>query len=818
MDATQNGQHRMGEDRHDLNTDPASGIQGMPPNLGDWALRHTFTFVGIAGSQAKVYRPSDEAIRDSFDNAQFMRNDITVMECVEMRQRAVALLDWSIEPEDAQDAEQVAVADTLTKILKKIPRFMQYRENLLHATWYGKYGIQHKWGYRWVAGKMRPMPLKWLPVSGDKIVYRYDDGMTDHRPDQIGIRVGAGIYSGPDLRNSLQNEMKSQGFRGKIESTDHGLAYFLDTWERTLLAVHKYRIEDGEYHDPSHAGRIHGVGVRSVLYWTWYQKQETLANLMEFLERSATGTELWYYPMGNKQAHDAMEKAAQEKIGNGRNIVLVPRPLGEDGQQYGVEHVEPGMAGAEQIKSIITEYFGHAIKRYILGQTLTTEASATGLGSSLADIHLDTFMQIVRYDAMLLEETITTDLLDPLKKLGFPKHANVDYQIRIHTREPDADQIIEAMMKAYDMGLRLDAQQLRDLIGSPKPEKDAEVLDKMEQMKAEQEAAQPPPEPGGMPPGNMMAPGSSIGAMNGDQQAGVNGDAQSAKNSAPAEATEQAEYVANGNPSENSDRQRLVGSDDQRVDHYRRFRYDGETDLDDRIDKAASETDTNPSDKQREAGNYRKGRFHWNGLELVIETPRGVKRRPEWPAMPAHYGYIRRFESEADGDHIDIFIGPKPDSELVFVVDQVTPSGRFDEHKVVLGCISAKEADTLYREAYTSGWKVGKITPMTVSQFLTWLENGDSSKPIEKQVAAYAADWNEPAHKRGQGGQFVPDLTGWDVERKQEPSLPGQTGLFSDVDPGLVGAAQPTKKAGAKRDPNQRQMFFRRQVQEALRG
>jgi len=158
-------------------------------------------------------------------------------------------------------------------------------------------------------------------------------------------------------------------------------------------------------------------------------------------------------------------------------------------------------------------------------------------------------MQIIRYDAMLLEESVETELVDPMKSLSFPQYANTDFKFHIHTREPDAESMIDAYGKAYDMGLRLDAQQLRDLIGSPVPEDDAEVLDKMEQMKAEQEAAQPPPGMGGMPPG-MMPPG-------------ANGQAEPAEpvSTAPSEPTEQAEYVANGIPSEKSDRERLLKSD-----------------------------------------------------------------------------------------------------------------------------------------------------------------------------------------------------------------------------------------------------------------
>ena len=38
--------------------------------------------------------------------------------------------------------------------------------------------------------------------------------------------------------------------------------------------------------------------------------------------------------------------------------------------------------------------------------------------------------------------------------------------------------------------------------------------------------------------------------------------------------------------------------------------------------------------------------------------------------MYHHYGYIKMTESEADGDHIDVFIGPNPASTVVFVIDQ----------------------------------------------------------------------------------------------------------------------------------------------------
>lgn len=153
---------------------------------------------------------------------------------------------------------------------------------------------------------------------------------------------------------------------------------------------------------------------------------------------------------------------------------------------------------------------------------------------------------------------------------------------------------------------------------------------------------------------------------------------------------------------------------------------------------AASEVDGNPTDEQKKAGNYRKGHFVWKGLPITIETAKGQFRRgigddgKLWKTkMVAHYGYIKRTESEADGDHIDVFIGPDLNSEVVFVINQKKQSGEFDEHKCMLACISADQAKNLYLSNYEANWKgLGSITAMTIGQFKEWIVDGDTSKEL----------------------------------------------------------------------------------------
>lgn len=157
------------------------------------------------------------------------------------------------------------------------------------------------------------------------------------------------------------------------------------------------------------------------------------------------------------------------------------------------------------------------------------------------------------------------------------------------------------------------------------------------------------------------------------------------------------------------------------------------------LDRAAAQAHPDPTPAQREAGNYKKGHITIQGIPITIETAAGVKRKP-WhdKALSHHYGYIKRTESEADGDHVDVFLGPHLNSDKVFVVDQLvhgktkaTEGGQFDEHKCMVGFRTAEEAKAAYRANYADDWQgFGGITEMSVEQFKRWVKEGDTSGPL----------------------------------------------------------------------------------------
>lgn len=167
------------------------------------------------------------------------------------------------------------------------------------------------------------------------------------------------------------------------------------------------------------------------------------------------------------------------------------------------------------------------------------------------------------------------------------------------------------------------------------------------------------------------------------------------------------------------------------------------------VDAAAHDAATSPlndlpepTNAQKEAGNYKVGRINLHGLNISIENPEGSIRKGTSPdgtkwenTLAAHYGYIRGTEGN-DSDHVDTFIGPNPESQKVFVVDQVNKDGSFDEHKVMLGTDSLEQADELYHANYQQGWTGrGAITEMPMADFKKWVKDGTKNQPVGETAA-----------------------------------------------------------------------------------
>lgn len=146
----------------------------------------------------------------------------------------------------------------------------------------------------------------------------------------------------------------------------------------------------------------------------------------------------------------------------------------------------------------------------------------------------------------------------------------------------------------------------------------------------------------------------------------------------------------------------------------------------------------NPSEAQKAVGNYKKGHIRIHGFDITIENPKGSYREgvhdgKKWRVkMPHAYGYIRGTVG-ADQDHVDCYIGPDEKSEKVFVIDQKDlKTGKFDEHKCMLGFKNKGAATTGYCRGFSDGKgykRIMKLTPMSIDEFKEWLKLGNTREP-----------------------------------------------------------------------------------------
>lgn len=157
------------------------------------------------------------------------------------------------------------------------------------------------------------------------------------------------------------------------------------------------------------------------------------------------------------------------------------------------------------------------------------------------------------------------------------------------------------------------------------------------------------------------------------------------------------------------------------------------------LEQAAAVADPDPPEGKIKAGTYQKGHAKIHGLDVTIENAKGSVRRGRgadgkaWRVkMPAAYGYIKRTEG-ADGDQVDVYIGDDPASKQVFVVDQNTLEGAFDEHKAIMGVGTVEEARALYIEGFSDGkgeQRIRAITEIPIDEFKEWVKSADSTKPL----------------------------------------------------------------------------------------
>lgn len=206
------------------------------------------------------------------------------------------------------------------------------------------------------------------------------------------------------------------------------------------------------------------------------------------------------------------------------------------------------------------------------------------------------------------------------------------------------------------------------------------------------------------------------------------------------------------------------------------------------IESARKEVYQNPTEAQKEAGNYKKGHVKVDGFDITIENPKGSVRSgkdadgKEWSVtMNNDYGYIRGTEG-VDGDHIDVFLSDNPEQGNVYVIDQVNQkTGEYDESKVMYGFNSLEEAKDAYLANFEEGWEIGVVSGVSKEEFRKWIE---SSVRKTKPFSEYKSVKVEEAQNEGiRPDEGVLDYAKRVAEREQKKAKPAKKiDVFSYTD------------------------------------
>ncbi|MBR5573724.1 MAG: DEAD/DEAH box helicase family protein [Paludibacteraceae bacterium] len=233
------------------------------------------------------------------------------------------------------------------------------------------------------------------------------------------------------------------------------------------------------------------------------------------------------------------------------------------------------------------------------------------------------------------------------------------------------------------------------------------------------------------------------------------------------------------------------------------------------IEQARAEVNTNPSEAQKEAGNYKMGHLKLDGYDITIENPKGSVRSgkdangKEWrTTMNNDYGYIRGTKA-VDGDHIDVFLSDKPEEGRVFVVDQTNQDGSFDESKVMYGFNSLEEAREAYLSNYDAGWesRIMAITEVSKEEFKKWIDSSTrKTKAFSEYKSVKSAEGNElkPTYDE-QGRETIESQAGrsrGEAERLASEAESGSLEAASAAGRGSgTSGNRPAESAGGSRKP-----------------
>ena len=129
----------------------------------------------------------------------------------------------------------------------------------------------------------------------------------------------------------------------------------------------------------------------------------------------------------------------------------------------------------------------------------------------------------------------------------------------------------------------------------------------------------------------------------------------------------------------------------------------------------------------------------FQGVPIHLDRPEGFVQKLDTPEGPKErlytcdYGFVPGTEDH-DGEELDVFIGPNPEAETVYVIKQNKHDGTFDEHKCMLGFDNKEDAIEVYGD-HIPRKLIRSVEPMS---FDDW-QNDFVTEAMDRAAALHVA-------------------------------------------------------------------------------
>ncbi len=340
------------------------------------------------------------------------------------RKLAVSSLKISVEAA-SEDKRDVEIADAVTKLTKS-EHFRELIADQLDALGKGYSVSEIMWD---------KSGSQWLPKN------------YIHRDPRFFI---FDRFTGQELRLRDDEDLKTN------KDKANGLP--LDPYK---YVVHTPRIKTGM--------PIRG-GLARLVCVAFMCKSYTLKDWMTFAEVFGMPLRVGKYGASATDVQKAALLNAVSQIGTDAAAIIPDSMLIEF-------QASTSSVGGDKLFAGLADWLDRQVSKGVLGQTTSTDAASTGLGSGVADSQSEVRSDICDDDAFKLAATLRRDLIRPFVDLnwGPPKTDYPTITLGVEESE-DLEMLSRAITPFIDRGMRVGVSAIRDKFGVEEPAEDEEVL------------------------------------------------------------------------------------------------------------------------------------------------------------------------------------------------------------------------------------------------------------------------------------------------------------------------------------------------------